>query len=443
MFKKLSLIIILSVALGTFLVIRPYLFNRNDIPRLVDRLPEADFLGRVYLLDLARETSAMLYYNKIPFRDLLSYEFLLSQSKLYGLNLQDPTYLFADENGNWGALVAINDSSKIHDGLERLSKIIEISDSVAENNHIYQYKKQQCYLTYNQNYLFFYRGTKFSQTYNRIHNAKRNGISKAWKLFLKNPHFKKEKLVLYSNWLKIRENGIETAMFAHNSDSVSFHLMAYVRNQKPFNFSLKTNGMNFKESSSVRKMLNIHLNIQQFRKKTNDPLYLLLVRLGKKIGFPTHDFMNAWDGDLSYRQGGYQIVRESYIESELDEDFNISQVQKVKEVKIPAFSLMFSVNKNGNYLINRLLSKGVLTQQEDVYRFLFSPVLRLTKKNNYYLFHSGQFPPKLEENNKNDAVWTQRGTRIEFKLDSLNRKEAFGSIYFPVNRIISKNRFFR
>jgi hypothetical protein len=49
----------------------------------------------------------MLYYNKIPFRDLLSYEFILSQGKLYGLNLQKPIYFFGKEKGDVGAIDSI------------------------------------------------------------------------------------------------------------------------------------------------------------------------------------------------------------------------------------------------------------------------------------------------------------------------------------------------
>jgi hypothetical protein len=130
MFKKFSLIFFLAVGLGTFLVLRPYLFPKKQIPRLEDRLPDADFLGRAYVLDVARETSGMLYYHKIPFRDLLSYEFILSQGKQYGLNLQNPVYFFANENGNWGALIQVSDSSKISEGLERLRKFTEIKDSI-------------------------------------------------------------------------------------------------------------------------------------------------------------------------------------------------------------------------------------------------------------------------------------------------------------------------
>ena len=97
MIRKTITIIILSAALGAFLYFKPFFFQKPTPPRLIDRLPNADFVGKVNVLDLARETSGMMYYHKIPFRDFTSYEFLLGQGKMYGLNLQKKVYLFGNE----------------------------------------------------------------------------------------------------------------------------------------------------------------------------------------------------------------------------------------------------------------------------------------------------------------------------------------------------------
>lgn len=442
MFKKFTLILFLAVGLGAFLVLRPYLFRKHEQPRIVDRLPDGDFIGRAYVLDVARETSGMMYYHKIPFRDLFSYEFILSQGKLYGLNLQNPVYFFANEKGDWGAIVEVSDSSKIYEGVERLKKFIDIEDSVYEDQKVYQFEKENGYLTYSKNYLFIYKGKNFKEYFNRVAKAKCYDRSSTWKAFLTEKQFKDEKLVIYSNSEKLKENGIETAIFAHNSDSVSFSLLTYIRNAKPLNVKLKEGGLNLKSSEFTSKMLNIHMDISKLREAPDDPLYKWLIKMGKKISFPTDEFLDAWEGDLSFRQGGFQVVKETYIESVLDDDFNVTQIEKEKEVKVPGFSLMFSVNKNGRRLINRLLSKGILTQEEEYFRFLFSPQLKMSRKNNYFIFHSGQYTPKTESNEKNNGIWSQQGTKIEFNLDSLSRNEAFGSIYIPVDRIISRNRFF-
>jgi hypothetical protein len=62
--------------------------------------------------------------------------------------------------------------------------------------------------------------------------------------------------------------------------------------------------------------------------------------------------------------------------------------------------------------------------------------------DNYLLFRSGSGIPKTELSRKNDGIWVQKGTRVAFQLDSLSRREAFGSIYIPVQRLLRKNRFF-
>lgn len=442
MFKKVTLILLLAVALGAFLVLRPYIFKKTEIPLIVDRLPDADFIGRAYILDVARETSGMMFYHKIPFRDLFSYEFLLGQGKMYGLNLQNPAYFFADESGDWGAILEVSDSSKINEGIERLRKFIEIKDSLIDKQKVYYFNKEKGYLSYSNNYLFIYKGDGFQAAYKRVTKAKRHDISPVWNAFLKEKQFKDEKLVLYSNWDKLKENGIETAIFAHDSDSVSFSLLTYVRNKKPLNISMKNNGLNLRSGEYTSKMLNIHLDISRFRENPEDPLYKWLVKIGRKVSFPTRDFLNAWEGDLSLRQGGFQIVKESYIESVLDDDFNVTEVHRTKDVKVPGFSVLFSVNENGKTLINRLLSKGVLTKENGSYRFLFSPPLKMKTKGNYFIFHSGEYTPKTQEYYNNNGIWTHNGTKVEFSLDSLSKHEVFGSIYIPIERIISRNRFF-
>jgi hypothetical protein len=444
MFKKFSLIFILAVALIAFLILRPYIFPKTEIPRVEDRLPDADFIGRAYILDVARETSGMLYYHKVPFRDLFTQEFILSQGKLYGLNLQNPVYFFANEGGDWGAIVQVSDSSKMMEGIERLRKFIEIEDSMYDDHRVYHYPKEKGYLTYSNNYMLLYKGEKFDSIFHRVTKAKRGDLSATWKSFLKEGQFKDDKLVLFSNWSKLKEKGIETAIFAHDSDSISFSLKAYIRNKKPLNFSMKKEGLNLKTGEFTSKMVNLHLDITKLRNAPEDPLYQLLVKLGKKIGFPTKDFLNAWEGDLSFRQGGYQVVKETYIESVLDDDFNVTEVEMEKEVKVPGFTLMLSVNKNGRQLINRLVAKGIITQNEnkDKYRVLFSPELKMTSKENYFIFHTGQYAPKTINDGNNSAIWTQQGTKLEFSLDSISKYEVFGSIYIPVDRIIRRNRFF-
>ncbi|MBI1836031.1 MAG: hypothetical protein HYR91_02075 [Flavobacteriia bacterium] len=440
--RKTTFLIILATVLASILFLRPYFNGYYEKPSFEDRLPQADFLGRCQLLDVAKETSDMLFYHKIPFRDLFSYEFLLGQGKSYGLNLQKPIFLFANENGNWGVIIHVTDSSKIFQGIQRLSKWVEIKDTLWNEQKVYTYTKEKGYITYDHNWLFLYKGTGFSETYNRIIYAKKGGLEPCWKSFLNEKQFKDEKLVLYSNWKKLQDQGLETALFAHNSDSSSFSLLSYFRNKKPLNIKMKKDGIELKNNSISSRELNIHLDIANLRNAFEDPIYKFLIKLGKKIAFPTKEFLNAWEGDLCFTQGGFTTIHETFIESVMDEEFNITEVKKIKEEKIPGFSLLLSVNSNAQNLINLLFAKGILTKHDKHFQFLASPPLSFIETKSSLLFYSGESYPKLINGSKNHGVWTQRGTKIGFAIDSISSHEIFGTIHIPVDRLIRRNKFF-
>jgi hypothetical protein len=441
-FKKFLFILILTSVLAAFLLFRAYFSGPRDQAQLVDRLPAADVLGRCNVLDLATETSDMLYYNKIPFRDLFSTEFLLSQGKNYGLNLQKSAYFFANENGNWGVLFEVIDSAKVGVGVERLRKLMDLTDTTIYDQKVTILKKEKGYLSYSKNWLFIYKGTEFQKNFKRVYFAKKGVMEPCWEAFLNEEQFKDEKLVLYSNWEKLKEQGIETAIFAHDSDSLSFSLLSCIRTTAPIKAKAKENGLGFEANNSSKKLLNVHLDITELKKDPNDPLYKLLIQLGKKISFPTIDFMNAWEGDLSLLEGGTVTVQENYVESVMDEEFNITEIEKTKEVKVPGYYLMFSVNNKSTILLSKLMSKGILTKEQEKYRLITSPQLTLVKKDGYLYFYSGNYLPSPQKQSSNNGILTHEGTRFAFKIDSIKAKEAFGSIHIPIERLLRRNKFF-
>lgn len=440
MIRKTITIVILAAALGAFLYFKPFLFQKPTPPRLIDRLPSADFIGKANILDLARETSGMMYYHKIPFRDFTSYEFLLGQGKMYGLNLQKQVYLFGNEVGDWGCMVEVSDSSKIGQGIERLRKFITIEDTTINDHKIFNYKKEKMFLHYGRNYLFFYKGADFNNYFNQVTKAKYLGIDKAWKTFLSKKQFRDEHLVIYSNWERLQNMGIKTAMFAHDSDSLSFNLKSYLRKESPFYITKKESGKGFKNIENATKSIELHLDISELRKHPEDKLYKELAKIGKRFGFPFVDFLKSWNGDLSFMEGGLQTIQETYIETELDEDFNTAEVEKTREVVVPGYSVYFTSTYHTPIFINKLLKKGILTQEEQNYRFLFSPLLHTTNNRTSYQFYSGQQAPKTVQSTRNQVIWTKEGTRYIFNIDSLNTYEAFGSLQIPVRRIFRRNK---
>jgi len=438
--RKILTILLLVGGLGAIIYLRPTLFFQDTPPRIVDRLPEADFIGKADVLELARETSSMMYYHKIPFRDFTSYEFLLGQSKMYGLDLQKPVYLFGNERGDWGAMILVTDSSKVGQGLVRLKKFVEISDTIINDLRIFRYEDEKMYMHYGRNYLFFYTGDYFHSTFKSVLNAKYGEINLTWKRFLSQKHFKDEHLVIYSNWQKLKDLGIQTAMFAHDSDSLSFNLKSYLRRNTPFHIKKKKEGLSFNHLEDASRSIELHLEITDLRKNLDDPLLVWLNKMGKRFGFPLNDFLKAWDGDLCFMEGGVQHIQETYIETELDEDFNTLEVEKTRDAIVPGYSVYMSSTSHAKRFISRLLQKGIMTKTGNQFRFLFSPPLNFVQKSTSLRFFSGSSTPKIITSNRNHIIWTDAGTRYNFSIDSLNNHEIFGSLKIPVKRIFRRNK---
>ncbi len=442
MLKKVSLIVFLSLLLAGFLVARHFWLSQSGEPTLIERLPEGDFLVRMNVLDLAQETSGLLHFNKVEFRDFASKEFLLGQAKSYGLDMQRPAYGFANENGDWGALIHVTDSSEIGAGILRLRKVLKINDTIISDQQVYAWNKEKAYLVYGNNWLFIFKGKNFVRYLNGILKAKSGLISPIWDDFLKLKQFREKSLVIYSNSKGVMKYGIEKALFAHEVDSSSITLLSYVKSIKPFNFSQKEDGLALVNDKNSTRYLNLHLNVADFYNHKESPLYRLMDRASKKISFPLDDFLKTWNGDISFREGGTQVVKEKYIESVMDDNFEVTEVVSFKETKVKGFSIALSMNKNGNNLIAKLLKKGILTLDEERYRFLISPPLNFKKQGEYFIFYSSDKPPILESNNSNNGYLSYKKTPFTFYLDTINNMEAHGKLEFPVQRLIRRNKFF-
>lgn len=440
MAKKVLTIIVLALSLAGFLYLRPFLFKKEAPPRLIDRLPEAEFLGKANILELARETSGMMFYNKVPYRDFTSYEFILSQSKMYGIDLQKPAYLFGNEDGNWGAILHVSDSSKTSNGIDRIRNFISIRDSLINYTKIWYIPKQNAYLHYGKNYLLVYSGSNFRKILNQVLNSKIYQQRKEWKKFLNLKEFQNDHLVIYSNWKKLNRFGIETALFAHDSDSLSFNLKSYLKKKTPFYISKKPAGIAFTSIANPKKSVEFHLDINKLNEHPEDSLYVSLVQIGRKFGFPIIEFLNAWNGDLCFTEGGTQKIMEKYVTTELDEEFNLTDVEKTREIEVPGYSLLISTNKKGYIFTNRLFQKGFLRQEEKQFRVLFSPPLNFIQTRDFISLYSGSKPPKLKLSGENNITWTNQQTRYSFQLDSLNSHEVFGSMQIPVARLFKRNK---
>ena len=126
-----------------------------------------------------------------------------------------------------------------------------------------------------------------------------------------------------------------------------------------------------------------------------------------------------------------------------DDEFNLVEERNTKMVPVPGFSILFTTNGNGQQLISQLFAKGIITKQEQKrYRFLFSPPLKMTIMPDHIVAYSSEYRPKFTKGSSCSGVWNYNGTNIEFRIDSLKSHEIYGSMEFPVNRLIRKSKFF-
>jgi hypothetical protein len=433
MARKVAFLLFLVGLLVGFFYFRPIWFKHEPPPSILDRMPDGDFMGRVSLLAIARESKPLTYHNKIPFRDLFSPEFLLAQAKSYGLDLQRPAYIFANETAEWGALVHVLDSSKIYSGIVRLRKSIALHDTIISQQRVFRFNDSKTYLTYGKDWMFVYTGKNLLKWMYHVMYSKKGDISSAWKTFDKEKQFKNEKLVIYSNYQKLIKKGFATSMFAHDIDSTTIKIKAYLRTKHPLSVSPKDSGLSFVGTSG--KLLNLHFNMHKLRKNTSDPYYKILKSLSRRISFPLNSFLNAWEGDLSYNQGGFVNIKEKVIETELDENFNVSEKVVLKDKQIPAFSLLFSINENIHDLLYQLFVKGILRREDKKLRFLFSPAIKMNLTKDFVYFYSSDFVPATTQSSSNGGIWTYNGSKYLFELDSMNNYETFGSIQVPAKGI--------
>jgi hypothetical protein len=440
--NKVLLITMLCAALGLFLYLRPTLFAPEPKATLMDRLPEGDIIGRFYLLEIARETNGMLFKQKVAFREYLTYDFLLTQAKNYGLDLQKPGYFFSDSKSEWGSFISLSDSSKVLPGFQRIQQYLDVKDTLVFNHKVRKIEKLGLYIFYDKSYLFVYRGGKIKQRFGKALFAKHGETESSWRKFNEIRTFKSEKLVVFSQTKRLKSYGIDYGLFAHDSDSSSFKLKTFLHSNYDLKIKLKEPGLALAPSSEVTKMLNLHLDITQFKQDRNHPLYKLISDLARKIGFPTEAFLAAWNGDLSFREGGLQLVDEEVVEMGYDDEFNQIEKRTIKKVPVTGFSVVMSVNKFGKAFLNKLFAKGIVNKQGAKYRFLFSPPLSLSIKKDVLSAYTSSAAPKYVKAEACNGIWNYKGTRVEFQLDSLKTRDIYGSIHFGVSKFLKKNKLF-
>lgn len=441
MFRKLFTIFLLAGALATILYLKPWITEDSLPPRIYDRLPEADIIGQTDILDLSRTLSKTMFYYKIPFRDFLSPDFLLSQGKNYGLNFQEPVYFFANEEDNdfkdWGAIAHLRDSSKMQAGIVYLKKFANVSELNYLGNKIYRIENSNVTLTYGDNWIFVYQGDDYKRLIEGVLKAKRNEISPKWRIFFNKKIPDHRPLFAQIHLDKLKEFGVESAEVSMSNDSTKFYFHTVITQFDTLSFELKKTGISYQKQEFTKNLINLHFDVDRLRRNEQDPIVIILDKLGRKINFPTKVFLENWDGDISYRQGGYQTIKEEYITSELDENFEVTEIVSYRDTKISGFDLYLSMRDGKHSFLNSLISRGLVTQSDKKYRFLYSSPFHIKKNKGGLVFHTSNYLPKLKSDTTSQIMWTFNYTPIEFYIDSTKTKTIFGRIELPVQKLIS------
>lgn len=426
MAKKLFFIFILALGFAAYLIFRPY-FNEKIIPpSILDRLPDDEYIGRINLLDFARESQKITEKNEVEFKDFLSYEFLLSQSKSYGIDLQKTAYVFGNSKNEFGLIVYLSDSSKVTQGINKLKIVYPIKDSLIGNRKICVLKKEKLYFYYDKSYAFIYKGNNFKTKFSRIVDAKAGSQSAMWKNFLNESIYSKDFFVLSTTSNQIKELGFSKAIVSLHSDSSHFLVKSAIAKTSPLNIGLKEKGNSFEKSTETSSFLNLHLDISKFRENPDNEILQVINKYAKRISFPTQDFINAWEGDVSFMQGGQTSVTETYIETIMDEEFNPIEVRKTKSIPVPKYSVMLTLNDKKESFFQQLLLKGIMTRDGTNYRFLTSPPLVRQDLKNQTIFNSGQLIPKIIETSDNYGFYYANGKKYEFALKEIDENYIMG-----------------
>lgn len=441
--KKLAIIFALAVLFAAVLVLRPWESRSQDVPRFFDRLPDADLIGKANILELSEALEVTNYHLKVPFREFLTREFILQQGKSFGIDIQKPAFFFANESEwgveDFGIMLQVRDSSLVRTGMERLSRFVKIKDTVVYQRKVHKHANADLFFAHGKDWLLIYHGKKFTRTFHDVVFAKRYEIAPNWRDFLNKAQYSGSPIIAHVTTSNLNDYGISSVDLRLSNDSSSITLIGEVHQSDSIGIRLKDQGPVFEQQEYTRTLANLHLDVSGLRNNPDDPIVRLLKYLAAKVSFPVNDFLMAWEGDVAFRQGGLQSYREKFIESELDEDFNVTEVVKYKTIKVPGYSAYFTMNPSYPDFINRLMIKGILTYPDKRYRILFSPPVEMEQEKQSVAFHTASYYEKPEEGSGNRILFTHDKTRYTFQLDSIHPHTYYCRFNIPLRHFIPEN----
>ena len=97
---------------------------------------------------------------------------------------------------------------------------------------------------------------------------------------------------------------------------------------------------------------------------------------------------------------------------------------------------MVSTLKPATAFIKTLISKGILTKEEDKYRFLFSPLFSMKIYKNAFVFYTSENIPSIIPSTENKMRWEYKGIQLNFDIDSSINNTLYGGVRIPAKAIL-------
>ncbi|HIP32193.1 MAG TPA: hypothetical protein EYG86_05480 [Crocinitomicaceae bacterium] len=440
MVKKFLLIILLAGIFAALLYYKPWKSKNNQFVQLEDRLPVGSIIGQSNILNLSNDLSKTMFYYELPYRDVISPNIILSQAKKFGLDVQAPVFFFANDSlftiKEWGVITSVQDSIKAALGITQLKKYFALTDTLIADQHVFYSPEFRIYVSYSKDWFLAYQGDDIGIIVRRVCYPKPGNVHPRWSSFIASSDLSKDDLTAEIKSNQLSEFGIESAVLSMSNDSTSFIFNTQLIHSDTLAFQLKQQGASFEPKEFTKQLLNFHFDIEQLRKNKKHPYRAVFDKIGGKINFPADNLLDCWTGDIAIRRGGIQTIYEKHIVSELDDDFNITEVEKVKEVQITGFALQISTNNKGRSFVKQLLKKGILSEDGEKYRLLYSPPLKLKKTDSTLTFYTGKYRPNVISSPGSKAIWDFNYTPVEFFIDSTSTKVIFGRIRVPLKKIV-------
>jgi len=443
--RKITLIIVMAILFGAFLIVQPrYQHTKQEIS-IEDRLPDATWRAIINCVNLSKEINNIMFRYKMPYRDLITPDVILSQAKIYGIRLMEPIFTFYNSTNDWGIIASLSENVNLKLGIERLRHFFTVKEIFVNRQKVYKIQEYNAYIFKGYNYICIYVGDEISKQINRIANAKNNQISPEWIKIIHKYQQTNNNLIVNGQPKELKNLNFEYIDIFPKFDSINVYINTHLISKDTIPLKLKPHGRNFQMGEFTKRAINLHIYTQELKERQTHPIYRLLQKQSKKIRLPFDEFIQQWDGDISFREGGWININETYIDYEIDENFEISEVQKTRQRQVVGFDLYYSLNKQAKDVRKIFEKNGFMTQQEKKYHFLISPPLNFKRIKNdtthSHSFYTSKYEPKMIQQQTSYLLWTHKQTVYNISIDSITTFGIYGNICFSPEKLNLKSLF--